>query len=566
MSNLSQLKREVLDDFLDRLMTRIGDSEEDRILLAEVKKEIDSKRYGLIWEEHSERVDEQLETNVPVFHEVTTRKITTDKNAPYNFLLEGDNLHSLYLLKKTHQGKIDVIYIDPPYNTGNKDFRYDDSIVDKDDNFFHSKWLSFMERRLSLAKELLSDNGVIYLSIDDMEVAQLKLLCDRIFGEHNLISILPRITKKSGKTTDTVAKNHDYVLAYSKGSTEFFKAPEHIDAAYKYEDEFVETRGKYKLNQTLDYDSLSYSASLDYKITIDGEDFYPGSDIEAFFKRQKGEHKRADWAWRWSEQKFNFGLKNGFVVVKRNRNGKARIYTKTYLNATIEKKESGEYFISSKPKVKAPSSLTYIENAFSNDNAKKDLKALGMDKSFDYSKPVSLIKELVSYHKNKDASILDFFAGSGTTAQAVMQLNHEDGGKRKYILCTNNENKICEEVTYRRLTNIQSELPHNLKYFKTDYISKEDSDLYALLQDNVTCMIELENACDAESDQIEIIFTDDQLVSFMKSEKKRSCRLLYVSSMVFIAEDIRRDIEVASTRIIEIPERYFGTELYEQGM
>ena len=167
---------------------------------------------------------------------------------------------------------------------------------------------------------------------------------------------------------------------------------------------------------------------------------------------------------------------------------------------------------------------------------------------------------------HKNCTVLDFFAGSGTTGQAVLELNEEDGGNRKFILCTNNENNICEDVTYRRLANIQSEFPHNLKYFKTDYISREDPDLYELLQDNVICMIELENACDAESDQIEIIFTDDQLVSFMKSEKKQRCRLLYVSSMVFIAEDLRRDIEAASTKIIEIPECYFGTELYELGM
>lgn len=141
---------------------------------------IDRKKYGLVWEEHEEEVDKKLVHNIPVFREVEDKKIVADENEDFNFVLEGDNLHSLKLLKKTHMGKIDVIYIDPPYNTKKKEFIYNDTRIGEDDTYRHSKWISFMSERLVIAKELLSDEGVILISIDDNEQGQLKLLCDQI--------------------------------------------------------------------------------------------------------------------------------------------------------------------------------------------------------------------------------------------------------------------------------------------------------------------------------------------------------------------------------------------------
>lgn len=536
MSNLSQLKREILDDFLDRIMTRIGDSEEDRILLAEVKKEIDSRRYGLIWEEHSERVDEQLEMNVPVFREDKERRITADDQAPYNFLLEGDNLHSLYLLEKTYHGKIDVIYIDPPYNTGKKDFRYDDSFVDKDDAFIHSKWLSFMKRRLTLAKELLSDKGVIFISIDDREQAPLKLLCDEIFGQDNFVANAIWEKKYSPQNdAKWLSDNHDFVVIYARNKETWkpnlLSRTADMNARYKNPDN--DPRGDWKAG---DLSVKTYNAANDYPITT------PGGKVVT---------PPAGRCWSVSEERFK-------ELVADNR---------IWFGKKGTNVPSLKQFLSEVQQGSVCKTLWYRTEVGDNQEGVRDLKAC-MDGQgvFTSPKPVRLIERCLQLASGKDSVILDFFAGSGTTGHAVMRQNKTDGGNRRYILCTNNENNICEDVTYRRLANIQSEFPHNLKYFKTDYISREDPDLYELLQDNVICMIELENACDAESDQIEIIFTDDQLVSFMKSEKKQRCRLLYVSSMVFIAEELRRDIEAASTKIIEIPECYFGTELYELGM
>ena len=431
------------------------------IALGEIESELNAKQYGLVWEQHEEAVDVKMRTHVPVFKEDTDKEITTAAGEFYNFLLEGDNLHSLRLLEKTHLGKIDVIYIDPPYNRGKDDFVYDDNYVGTEDTFKHSKWLSFMEKRLRIAYSLLSEDGLMFVSIDDNEQAALKILIDDIFSEENFVIAMPRITKKSGKTTGSFSKNHDYVLVYTKQNKDIFVMEEHIDPAFQYEDEWVDERGKYKLNQALDYDSLSYSASLDYPLVVEGETFYPGGDISAWKERQKGNHRRADWAWRWNQKLFDFGYNNGFLVIKRKPDGSARIYTKTYLNARIEKDGNGGYFIDYVKRTKPLSSISLVENQYSNDNAKKDLAIFGLSDDFDYSKPVELIKRLIKNHYNKNAVVLDFFAGSGTTAQAVLELNIEDGGHRRFILCTNNQNKICEEVTYKRCHDVLTTYHYN---------------------------------------------------------------------------------------------------------
>lgn len=565
MANLSKIKREKMLEYLEKLK-EINNDDENIRAITEIENALNEKKYGLVWEEHSEKVDEILKHNIPIFVEDDNRKIIANEDEPYNFLLEGDNLHSLKLLEKTHKRKIDVIYIDPPYNTGNKDFIYDDSFVDKTDGYSHSKWLSFMEKRLLIARELLSDDGFIFLSIDDNEVFQLKLLCDGIFGENNFIVSLPRQTKKSGKTTGSFSKNHDYVLVYSKGSLVNFKMKSHIDKEYKYKDEFFEERGLYKLNQTLDYDSLSYSKSLDYPLEIEGEIFYPGSSEELWKMRQSGKYNRADWAWRWSRSLFNFAYKNGFVVIKRKKDGSARIYTKTYANVNIEKTNTDGYRIVLQDRTKATSSIEFTENIYSNDNAKKDLKMVGLEKSFDYSKPISLVKEIIDFHRDKDIVVLDFFAGSGTTGHAVMQLNKEDCGNRKYILCTNNENNICEEVTYQRLKNIQEELPHNLKYYKTNFIPKFSDDEESIsdkMMEHIRELIELEYAIELDGRKYIILDDEDKLDEIIfKIENEGK---LFIRSGIFLSRSNQRILEEKGVIIIEIPEYYFREELKEVG-
>ena len=216
MANLSQIRREQMISFLETLKEQHND-DMSLIAINQIERELTSKKYGLVWEDHEEEVDIKMQTHIPVFTEVKEKEIVGEPNSNlYNFLLEGDNLHSLKLVEKTHKGKIDVIYIDPPYNTGNKDFVYNDTQVAYEDTFRHSKWLSFMAERLKIAKKLLTKQGMIFISIDDNENAQLKLLCDSILGEQNYItSLIWQKKKGGGNDSRHVATEHEYVLFYA---------------------------------------------------------------------------------------------------------------------------------------------------------------------------------------------------------------------------------------------------------------------------------------------------------------------------------------------------------------
>lgn len=366
-----------------------------------------------------------------------------------NLLIKGDNLEVLKHLKNAYFESIKMIYIDPPYNTGGDGFVY------KDDRKFsvdelsslagisqeeakrvleftakgsnsHSAWLSFIYPRLYIARELLRDDGVIFISIDDNEQAQLKILCDEIFGEENFVACCPRITKVQGKSTNEIAKNNDWLFCYAKTMT--LKQNEVNEEDYFKQDEFFKERGGYKTNQTLDYNSLQYSKTMDYEIDIDGKKFYAGSDFNSFQERKNGNHGSLDWVWRWSKDKFKFGLENGFIEIINN-----RIYTKTYFKAKISKKKP--YKIEFFERTKAISSLEFINSKYSNDNSTKELQDIFKIKNlFNYPKNTGLLKFLIYQTTSDTDIILDFFAGSGTTAHAVMAQNLEDGGNRKFIL------------------------------------------------------------------------------------------------------------------------------------
>ncbi|WP_236640045.1 site-specific DNA-methyltransferase [Helicobacter pylori] len=356
-----------------------------------------------------------------------------------HILIKGDNLDALKILKQSYSEKIKMIYIDPPYNTKNENFIYGDDFSQSNEeilktldyskekldyikNLFgskcHSGWLSFMYPRLLLAKDLLKQDGVIFISIDDNECAQLKLLCDEIFGEGNFVAEMPRLTKKAGKSTNQIAKNHDYVLCYQKNSINF-KQIDIDENDYPLKDEFYNERGGYKLNQNLDYNSLQYNKKMDYEIVIGNEKFYAGG-LETYTERQKGNFGTIDWVWRWSKAKFDFGLANGFIEVKNN-----RIYTKTYTKAKIS--DSKPYKIEYFNRTKNISSIEFLDNKYSNDMSNKKLQSIFNVKNiFDYSKPVELISFLIDQTTEKGDIILDFFAGSGITAHAVLESNKSD--------------------------------------------------------------------------------------------------------------------------------------------
>ena len=421
-----------------------------------------------------------------------------------NLYIEGDNLGVLKLLQESYLGKVKMIYIDPPYNTGSDRFvyrdkyamdsnEYEEAIDMYDDagniNFrenskanprFHSRWCSEMYVVITLARNLLSADGVIFIHIDDREVAQLRKICDEVIGESNYLAEFPRVTKKGGKSSDVTAKNHDYILVYAKNAAESdLIGVSHDDSGYSNQDEFFEERGYYKLNQTLDYNSLGYSQSLDYPIELDGETFYPGGDVELYKNRQNGQHSRADWAWRWSKELFNFGLLNGFIEVRRG-GARPRIYTKTYQKVKVEE-ENGQYYIAAIDRTKPLSTLEFTENKYSNDAAKKAFESLMGSSVFEYTKPPELIEQLACLVYRKDFVTLDFFSGSATTAHAVMQLNAEDSGCRKFIMVQipekTEENSEAAKAGYKNICEIGKERIRRAgEKIKADNADKEGID------------------------------------------------------------------------------------------
>lgn len=567
--NISKEKREKLIGELKAIHDYIAAAPQDEntgnllTYLSEIEKDIKGKKYGLVFEEHREAIDEILATHTPVLSEDTNLFI--DNSGQTNFLIEGDNLASLQLLEKTHKGRIDLIYIDPPYNTGNKDFVYDDTFVDTNDTFRHSKWLSFIEKRLEIAKRLLSNNGVIFISIDDNECVNLELLCNQIFSEQNKIANLPRVIKRGGKSTDNIAKNHDSLLIYAKNKsfTIFNRVILNDDQSKNLTDEYYSERGSYRLNQCLDYDSLQYNESMDYEIEIDGEKFYAGGSKEGWENRHKGHHKKIDWVWRWSKSLFEWGLKNGFVVVK---NGKRkRIYTKTYTNCSIGKNFNGNYCVIKTENSKAYDSLFFVENSFSNDNGKKELDRIGLTTKFDYPKPTTLIVEcikMISMHPSP--IILDFFAGSGTTGHAVMKLNAEDGGNRKFILCTNNENNICRNVTYERIKRVIEKEGYNgsLKYYKIDYVPISDKLYYEYADEllkHIRELVELENGINfLGNSEIAILLTEEEVNNFVSNETNlRTCKKVYLGHDVLLDGNQESILAQNKIELNIIPEYYY---------
>ena len=448
-----------------------GLTNEEKASLVELLRS--QKKYGLVWEDKPEEIETRLVDELPVLTEVTERAIVSDApDAPNHILIEGDNLDALTALAYTHEGKIDVIYIDPPYNTGNKDFVYNDSFVDKEDGYRHSKWLSFMNKRLQIAKSLLSSGGVIFISIDDNEQAQLKLLCDEIFGSSNFITNIIWQSTAGSNTGNEIVTTTEYVLVYTlnRSIAHFDGQPLSADT-FKLSDEYVKERGRYTLDK-LDRRRVGghYSEALNFPIEMpDGTLRYPGG----------GQQVNEGWNYLWSKTKVQWGLDNNFIVFKKNKEEWA-VYCKRYQNVDNNNKPVDRT---------TPYRNLITSDLFNTAQGTAELANIFNIRPFAFPKPSSFVKFLLSTTVTTlpKATILDFFAGSGTTLHATMQLNAEDGGHRKCILVTNNENNICEEVTYERnkrviqgYTTPKGEAveglhDNNLRYYRTTLLSRDKS-------------------------------------------------------------------------------------------
>lgn len=573
-----QSEKEEALDYIRTLMeqARRDSKLEDIPKLEKLLELVDSKRYGLVWEEHAELVEEEMKTKIPVFIEDNSRKIEGDPStSDYNFLLEGDNLHSLHLLSKTHSNMIDVICIDPPYNTGNEEFIYNDKIIDKNDIYAHSKWLSFMSKRLEIARTLLKESGIIFISIDDNEQAPLKMLCDEIFGKDNFIAVLPTIMNLKGNQDEFgFAGTHEYTICYSRN-----KKKSRINEFHTSDEEFEEwledDKGLYKQGATLkrtgqdaprDRRAKSYFPILvkDNKVTSITEaeynsiydkdsnrfndDFvtdllikYESLGYDVILPESNGE--KTSWRWQYSKVKNEADE----ILIIQGRNG-----------PSLYKKQRPT--IGDRP-TKKPKSIFY-KPEYSSSNGTAQVRKIFGKKIFNNPKPIDLIKDFLFLSTNNNSIVLDFFAGSGTTAHALALLNKEDGGNRKYILCTNNENNICEEVTYKRIVNIQEKLPHNLKYYKTKFINKDDEDLEYSLLDNVKTLIELEHAVDIEESDKAVAFT----LSEIRDLDLSGIKIVYVRQHSHALMDKEDKLRYKNIELIDVPEYYFASEMREAGL
>ena len=445
-------------NLIKRVNTLEGLTDKERSALLGLLRE--NKTYGLVWEDKPEVVEERLRDELPILTEVPERAIISeDKDAPNHILIEGDNLEALATLAYTHEGKIDIIYIDPPYNTGNNDFIYNDSYVDKEDSYRHSKWLSFMSRRLRIAKKLLSDYGVIFISIDDNEQADLKILCDSIFLPSNFCGQFIWRKKSGGGQTDRYfVTEHEYILVY-QATNKFCWKDIQIEKSrknYKYQDE----KGSYNLIKLEKWGSSAHKEdrpSMYFPIkNPDGEDFYPVAP--------DGKAGR----WRVGVKKMQTLIKDNLIEWKNGIPYEKDYYSETEVKTKTQKSRSILYNVG-----ETGDGSNLLTNIF----REKDV--------FQNPKPLSLIKELISH--NSANYILDFFSGSGTTLHATMQLNAEDGGNRQCILITNNENNICENITYKRnqlvingYTDLNNEevpglTKNNLRYYRTGFVGRSRS-------------------------------------------------------------------------------------------
>lgn len=512
-------------------------------LIKELRR-IKETKYGLVW--HRDLPEEKIDILInpdartpnemfpnemagkpfPILKETKGKEINGDKGKPVNLLIEGDNYHSLAVLNFTHQEAVDLIYIDPPYNTGNNDFTYNDKFVEKEDPFRHSKWLSFMERRLKLARHLLKNTGAIFISIDDNEQSPLRMLCDEIFEEKNFVATIIWQRAYSPKNQSRhISVDHEYILVFAKDienlNLQLLPRTDKMNARYKNPDK--DPRGDWKSG-----DLVANEERKNGHYIIVG----PKGDK---FDAPPGKH--------WS-----FGKEKMMELQKDNR---------LYFGKNGTAFPSLKQFITDVQQGRKASTLFLHEEVGHNDEAKKELKSYfeQSEDLFSTPKPTRLIKQLLRLLPNSNATILDFMAGSGTTGHAVLALNKEDGGNRQFILCTNDEelgnngekikHRICTDVCYPRLKKVikghkntkggnVAGLGGNLKYYKTDFVEAEPTDRNKrkLVSESTEMLCIRENAFEMVQDESDfkifkngdkylgIVFYEEAIGDFKKAIKK----------------------------------------------
>jgi len=527
------------------------------------------KKYGLVWDEEREPEDVviQCKKELPVLQDIREKEIINNNNddSPHIFI-EGDNFHSLSVLNYTHENSIDIIYIDPPYNKGvSGEWKYNDKWVDNNDFYRHSKWLSFMKKRLSLSRNLLNNNGLIFISIDDTEYSQLKLLCDELFGIKRYIATLVWEKKKKGSHLDDFIINvKEYVLVYCKNeqyfkglfgqiakeketypcinpgnATSVRKIPKGIKSNYK-EKNFILPKGNIisagNMKLILHSDLIIENGKLAKDVEVEGEWRYTQNAINEFASKgslyittrlyfrhevMKPRYKKLKDLLLRVERETLIELKD--KLINKLECHDTDVEEINGLKAEISRIEDGTYSSFNVDDL-------YADGWGSNEDGDNELRDFFGKKVFDYPKPVKLIQKLIASTNFKNGIVLDFFAGTGTTAQAVLKLN-EEGKNFQFILCTNNEDnnnngsKIAEDICYPRIKKVLNGYTNrkgnsidgekeNLKYYKTSFVpaEKTDENKEKLTKQSVEMLCLRENT-------FEYVLDDGPIIIFKNKEK-----------------------------------------------
>jgi adenine-specific DNA-methyltransferase len=423
------------------------------------------KKFGLVWEYKIENVVKQCETELPVIQEVAGRAVIARDDSPDNFIIEGDNYHSLSVLNYTHTEKVDLVYIDPPYNTGSTDWKYNNDYVDKNDAYRHSKWLSLMANRLMLTRSLLKEDGVLICAIDDNEHAHLCCLLEELFPRHEIHSITI-VHNPRGVQGKNFSYTHEYAV---------FVIPQGVKSIGNRKIQPGEVSWR-NLRDNGGESLRTDARNCFYPIIVKGDNVVGFGEIpDAAFHPSKANEEQKDGTtliypidpqsierkWRYARQSVE---KIKDLLRVKNSNGILQI-------------EIGKNFGSYRS--------VWVDSKYdANEYGTKLIKKILPSCDFDFPKSLYNVYDCIYsvMAQRPNGIVLDYFAGSGTTGHAVLELNNEDGGNRQFILCTNNENRIAEDITFPRIKNVikgyadVAGIPANLRYFKTAFVSKKQSD------------------------------------------------------------------------------------------
>ncbi|KXA19502.1 site-specific DNA-methyltransferase [Gardnerella vaginalis] len=597
-TNISKQKRDDLIAKIGQIRTFISAAPQDEntgnllTYLSELEKDVNGKKYGLVFEEHREEIDDVLDTHTPVLTE--DKSLFIDNGGQMNFLIEGDNLASLKLLEKTHKGKIDLIYIDPPYNTGNQDFIYDDTYLSATDGYQHSKWISFITERLKIAKKFLAQDGVIAISIGYQEVHNLMLMCQEMFYEKNVTCVT--VQTSGGKPNGGFNITYEFIVFITPNDF----SPNASESAMN------EYASPYHGMNLATFDQVQRPGQA-YPIFVDKDGVFLGCGKSLAERVKAGEYngelqdfiydyseapegayaiwpvtrKGVPCVWRLIPSRLAKDWEKGYIKIVPQNPGKTKnLFTVQYLSdGVIKKIKSGELEThrlsedSRIPTVNVDNYRTagttiqsiWTEKAFYTTNGGNEMAdILGSKKAFSYPKPLDLVSEVVQRISKENSTILDFFAGSGTTGHAVMKLNDEDGGNRRFILCTNNENNICRDVTYERIKRVIDKEGYaaSLKYYKVDYIPISER-LYYEYADELLChireLVELENGINFVGNaEIAIVLTEEELAVFMANiDAYSKCRKLYMGHDLLPDEEQEKSLVEHDIEINIIPDYYY---------